>query len=76
VGTGKAILRTPPPAHGCRAQLAVLTVGRNELYLLPLKAATKLAKPRLDIGFATNNAPAALEFWRSGADFRDRLTAQ
>jgi catechol 2,3-dioxygenase-like lactoylglutathione lyase family enzyme len=24
----------------------------------------RLAKPRLDIGFATNNAPAALEFWR------------
>ena len=25
----------------------------------------KLAKPRIDIGFATNNAPAALAFWRS-----------
>lgn len=24
----------------------------------------RLAKPRLDIGFATNNAPAALEFWQ------------
>jgi catechol 2,3-dioxygenase-like lactoylglutathione lyase family enzyme len=24
----------------------------------------RLAKPRLDIGFATNNAPAALQFWR------------
>jgi catechol 2,3-dioxygenase-like lactoylglutathione lyase family enzyme len=24
----------------------------------------RLARPRLDIGFATNNAPAALEFWQ------------
>lgn len=24
----------------------------------------RLAKPRLDIGFATNNAPAALQFWQ------------
>ena len=26
----------------------------------------KLAKPRIDIGFATNNAPAALAFWQNG----------
>ena len=25
----------------------------------------KLAKPRIDIGFATNNAPAALAFWQN-----------
>ena len=25
----------------------------------------KLAKPRIDIGFATNNAPAALKFWQN-----------
>ena len=24
----------------------------------------RLAKPRLDIGFATNNAPASLAFWQ------------
>ena len=24
-----------------------------------------LAKPRIDIGFATNNAPAALAFWQN-----------
>ena len=25
----------------------------------------KLTKPRADIGFATNNAPAALAFWQN-----------
>ena len=25
----------------------------------------KLAKPRIDIGFATNDAPAALRFWQN-----------
>jgi lactoylglutathione lyase len=25
----------------------------------------KLAKPRIDIGFATNDAPAALAFWQN-----------
>ena len=25
----------------------------------------KLAKPRIDIGFATNTAPAALKFWQN-----------
>jgi len=25
----------------------------------------KLAKPRIDIGFATNHAPAALAFWQN-----------
>src|SRR4029453_3909150 len=30
-----------------------------------LKAAMNLAKPRIDIGFATNNAPAALAFWQN-----------
>ena len=33
--------------------------------LLPLKAKMKLAKPRIDIGFATNNASAALAFWQN-----------
>jgi catechol 2,3-dioxygenase-like lactoylglutathione lyase family enzyme len=33
--------------------------------LLPTKAAMKLAKPRIDIGFATNHAPAALAFWQN-----------
>src|SRR4029079_10059381 len=28
-------------------------------------AAMKLAKPRIDIGFATNDAPAALRFWQN-----------
>jgi lactoylglutathione lyase len=32
---------------------------------LLLKAEMKLAKPRIDIGFATNNAPAALKFWQN-----------
>jgi catechol 2,3-dioxygenase-like lactoylglutathione lyase family enzyme len=32
---------------------------------LPLKVAMNLAKPHIDIGFATNNAPAALAFWQN-----------
>ena len=30
----------------------------------------KLAKPRIDIGFATNNAPAALAFWQNEIGLR------
>jgi catechol 2,3-dioxygenase-like lactoylglutathione lyase family enzyme len=30
-----------------------------------LKTEMNLAKPRIDIGFATNNAPAALNFWQN-----------
>ena len=43
-----------------------LSYRRPELIvLLPPKAAMKLAKPRIDIGFATNDAPAALTFWQN-----------
>ncbi len=31
----------------------------------PAEAIMKLAKPRIDIGFATNDAPAALAFWQN-----------
>lgn len=32
---------------------------------MPGKSIMKLAKPRIDIGFATNHAPAALAFWQN-----------
>src|SRR6478752_9565845 len=39
---------------------------RRPEFGIPLPAAAmKLAKPRIDIGFATNDAPAALAFWQN-----------
>ena len=32
---------------------------------VPLQAIMNLAKPRIDIGFSTNHAPAALAFWQN-----------
>jgi lactoylglutathione lyase len=41
------------------------TVARNYSPFLPAEITMNLAKPRIDIGFATNNAPAALAFWQN-----------
>src|SRR5439155_13219011 len=72
VGQGKAILET----LGQRMVVAQswVTYRRPELSasvpwarvrLRSARTAMKLAKPRIDIGFATNNAPAALAFWQN-----------
>src|ERR1700754_4267847 len=58
------MLPSPLPAHGCRAELPVLP-SAGITRPLPLEAEMKLAKPRIDIGFATNDAPAALAFWQN-----------
>ena len=63
VGQGNALL-------GPRRQRMVvarswLSYRRPELVSRCPKAAMNLAKPRIDIGFATNNAPAALAFWQN-----------